>query len=213
MLPRATGKHSSAFVQHLGKQRGQFVSTVPVVFGILIRFIVRNFLAFKGACGSDETGVVSTQHIWEFPLHCPSFSMPLDFWIGAHFLSSGLFLALFLWSFSSFLLHLRQWLSIDQMTSPWETTASSSVYFLHKSIIFGVAGVRLTLLVAIFAIPPLLFVWTVHAGFYFLAVQPQYQITSVPFSMELSSSTKTMPHITRTLPSSNNSQCSHTSSY
>ena len=45
------------------ESRGQFVSTVSVVFGILIRFIVRNFLAFKGACGSDETGVVSTQHI------------------------------------------------------------------------------------------------------------------------------------------------------
>ena len=59
---------------------------------------------------------------------------------------------------------------IDQVTSPWATTAPSTVHFNHESITFGVIGAQLTLLVAIFAIIPLLLVQVlVHADFPFLA--------------------------------------------
>ena len=63
----------------------------------------------------------------------------------------------------------EQWYSVHQLKSPWATTASSSVHFIHKSIIFHVTGVQLTLLVAIFTLTPSLLRWTVRADFYFLA--------------------------------------------
>lgn len=51
---------------------------------------------------------------------------------------------------------------IDQLTNSWATTASSNVHFLHESMLFGVTGIQLTLLVAIFAITSLLFVLFVY---------------------------------------------------
>ena len=80
----------------------------------------------------------------------------------------GCFLLYFMVIFLSFAAQGPMVFNIDQLTSPWVTTTSSSVHFNHKCIIFGVTGVQLTLLVAVFAIIPLLLVVFVDTHFPFL---------------------------------------------
>lgn len=74
------------------------------------------------------------------------FTLWSDFWNAALILSSQLCLSFFLlWWF--FFLHTWQCiLIIDQLTSPWATAVTSSIHFLHKSIMYSMTGIYLTLL-------------------------------------------------------------------
>ena len=113
---------------NLGKQRSQFSSTVSVPVGILIHF----FVVFNGARDCDMMGLVSTQKTREFLLHWLSYlpcNDTFELMLSSYYL--GCFLLYFMVIFLIFAAQGPMVFIIDQLTSPWVTTASSSVHFNH----------------------------------------------------------------------------------
>ena len=113
---------------NLGKQRSQFSSTVSILFHLF----VGNFLVFNGARDCDMMGLVSTQQTREFLLHWLSYlpcNDTFELMLSSYHL--GCFLLYFMVIFLSFAAQGPIVFIIDQLTSPWVTTTSSSVHFNH----------------------------------------------------------------------------------
>ena len=169
MLSKPTCQHVDSFVQPSKAKKSLFQHSFHSCWEIDC-FFFGNFLVFNGARDCDIMGLVSTHQTREFLLHWLS-HLPchdtFELMLSSYHL--GCFLLHFMVIFLVFAAQGPIVFIIDQLTSPWVTKASSSVHFNHQYIIFGVTGVQLTLLVAIFAIIPLLLVVFVQTDFSFLA--------------------------------------------